>query len=509
MENSVSVKMLRKCTARIFLSSNEQHVRDVILYSTHSDPHIRGQTCVLIGSFLGHALREAGGLWSEWIYSQINTDVPSLPCLLSNIISIVEDDSSVASKLGLVGLKQCLNALLNSVDAIESFPILETLLKVQSNSYWLTKVELTEVISSIPFKIIHYLESKRISSNSSVNICYQDKVLNDILIPLLGDEDVRVRHSSAVAFSRLVSTLFYPIDHLNKDPVIAIAKEAVDSYLEVSHKGSSHTSLPLVHALVKPFAVHDSVSYNPVLDAALSKVINLLVNTLRMCSNKYLVVSKRIYAAMGPSSHEPHNAETRRSNIQEPSVNFPSKLNSDLVCHLISFVTSTSLCLDLIAHQHVLQLTGNLLCGMWYKYVVEAHKSSNGNLQDIKPDAYVSFIIGKVFHHLMKVLNIFTHVLEEQYPFPASSRSALPSLPNAPSLSPIKRKNKVKDESPTSSNIIKGSPSKGIEKSDVEKEKVSSKISGNIGQFHNSPLYMKLFEILKGAHGSYKVIKIF
>ncbi|GFT39474.1 huntingtin [Nephila pilipes] len=506
---------------------DEQRVWDVILYSTHSDPHIRGQTCVMIGSFLGHALREAGGLWSKWICSQINTDAPSLPCLLSNILSIVQDDSSVASKLGLVGLKQCLNALLNSVDAIESFPILEALLKVQSNSYWLTKVELTELVSSIPFKIIHYLESKHVSSNSlSVNICYQDKVLNDILIPLLGDEDVRVRHSAAVAFSRLVSKLFYPIDHLNKDPVIAIAKEAVNTYLDVSHKGSMHTSLPLVHALVKPFAVYDSISYNPVIDAALSKIINLLVDTLRMCSNKYLVygcchalclLSEKFLVTIFPetwiavtSNFKMENTsydaiESSFINLQDPNINYPSKQNTDLVCHLISFVTSTSSCLDLIAHQHVLQLTGNLLCGMWYKYFVENHKSSNGNLQDVKSDAYISFIIGKVFHHLMKVLNIFTHVLEDQYPFPASSRSALPSLPNAPSLSPIKRKNKVKDESPTSSNIIKGSPSKGIEKSDAEKERISSKMSGNVGQFHNSPLYMKLFEILKGAHSSYKI----
>lgn len=47
----------------------------------------------------------------------------------------------------------------------------------------------------------------------------------------------------------------------------------------------------------------------------------------------------------------------------EGTFNYSSLMGSDLLCHLISLVTNTSLCLDLVAHQHVLQLAGNLLCG--------------------------------------------------------------------------------------------------------------------------------------------------
>lgn len=59
-------------------------------------------------------------------------------------------------------------------------------------------------------------------------------------------------------------------------------------------------------------------------------------------------------------------------------------------------------------------------------------------------------------------MNIITHILEEQYPVPVSSRSSLPSLPNAPSLSPMKRKNKAKEDVTTNISILKGSPNKGI-----------------------------------------------
>lgn len=89
----------------------------------------------------------------------------------------------------------------------------------------------------------------------------------------------------------LVPKLYFPIDHPNKDPITAIAKEDIDIYLDIAHKGSLHSTLPLVHALVKPFSIHNSSSFNPIVDASLSRVINLLVTRLRMCSNKHLIVS--------------------------------------------------------------------------------------------------------------------------------------------------------------------------------------------------------------------------
>ncbi|XP_035223827.1 huntingtin-like, partial [Stegodyphus dumicola] len=504
----------------------EQYIWDVILYATHCDPHIRGQTAVMIGHFLLHSSQETGGWWSKWLSNQSVTGSPTVLNLLSKLMSVVQDDSSVASKLGLVGLKQCINMLLNSLDALECFHLLETLLQVKDNSYWLTKIELAEVVSSISFKVVNYLEGESTRNNPLFkSTCYQDKFLNGILIPLLGDEDFRVRQASAVALVKLVRKFFFPIDHPNKDPITAIAKESTDIYLNIPNKGSSHSTLPLVHGLVKPFAVQSSCSYNPIIDASLSRIVSVLVTTLRMCTNKYLIygcchalclLSEEFLVTVFPETWNAIFSAFKYENIcsepfpqlLQPSVGLVSESasndtfsqTSDILCHLISLITHTSVCLDLVAHQHVLQLTGNLLCGLWYKFLVEFH---NSNYQELKQDAYVFPLVEKLFLHLMRVLNIFTHVLEEQYPISVSNRPALPSLPNAPSLSPIKRKGKVKDE-PVTSSSVKGSPSKGIDKSDTEKER-ASKISGTLGQFHTFPLYMKLYEILRGAYGSYKI----
>lgn len=64
------------------------------------------------------------------------------------------------------------------------------------------------------FKVIHYLESKRtVNCPLSKNTCYQDRILNDVIIPLLGDEDYRVRQAAAVALVRY-SLLFHNLEIL-------------------------------------------------------------------------------------------------------------------------------------------------------------------------------------------------------------------------------------------------------------------------------------------------------
>lgn len=65
---------------------------------------------------------------------------------------------------------------------------------------------------------------------------------------------------------------------------------------------------------------------------------------------------------------------------------------------------------------------------------------------DIYHDHNFGLITEQLLNHVVKLLNIFTHVLDEVVPQNPSSKSTLPSLPNAPTLSPIKRKPKTEIE---------------------------------------------------------------
>lgn len=65
---------------------------------------------------------------------------------------------------------------------------------------------------------------------------------------------------------------------------------------------------------------------------------------------------------------------------------------------------------------------------------------------------------------LKRVLNICAHIIEDQSPSVPQTKTALSSLPNAPILSPIKRKSKLDIEKASalhSSTTSRSSPGKG------------------------------------------------
>lgn len=516
-----------------------QKVWDVLLYLSHSDPHLKGQSALMLGHFICNALREAGGWWDRWVTLHATEDAPSLEVLVQKLISVVRDNSSIASKLGLSGVKQCINTILQSANGFLAFTIFDALLSLKDNPYWLLRVELVDVIADIPFKIVHYFENKEATGGIPLPVVvHQDRLFHDILIPFLGDEDFRVRSATTSAIGRIIPNLFYPTDHPYQDPVIALAKESMSLYLDTTHHATPHSSLPLVHALVKPFSVQNAFPYCPIIEGALSRVINLLVTTLRTSTNKYLtfgcchtlcmlsemylvtVYSQAWFTAFGEGKPvaKPCQGIFRQQTQPAASAPPPEACDStggqvaDLFNHLVALLTHTSMALDLTAHQVALQLAGNLMCGTCYRYLQQNSKALESSVPDeeklgILKGSYLIPVIEQLFVHLMRLLNIFSHILDDQVPVMSSNRPALPSLPNAPSLSPIKRKSKTKEETfLTSTATLKGSPSRILpDKNESERERVNSKHVGNIGHFSSAPLYMKLYEILKGSHTSYKI----
>lgn len=71
-------------------------------------------------------------------------------------------------------------------------------------------------------------------------------------------------------------------------------------------------------------------------------------------------------------------------------------------------------------------------------------------------------MVEQLFSHLLKVVNICAHVLDDVAPGPAV-KAALPSLTNPPSLSPIRRKGKEKEPAEQASAPL--SPKKSSEAS--------------------------------------------
>lgn len=106
-----------------------------------------------------------------------------------------------------------------------------------------------------------------------------------------------------------------------------------------------------------------------------------------------------------------------------------------------------------------------------------------------------SFLLG----HASKTLNAFCCVLEDMNPSNASLKAPLVMLPNPSTLSPIRRKLKnidvpitEKDERPEEFGRKWNKPTQLLSPS-------------NVGFFGSQPLYMKLYDLLKGTYATCKV----
>ncbi|ELW62765.1 Huntingtin [Tupaia chinensis] len=118
-------------------------------------------------------------------------------------------------------------------------------------------------------------------------------------------------------------------------------------------------------------------------------------------------------------------------------------------------------------------------------------------------------MVEQLFSHLLKVINICAHVLDEVAPGPAI-KAALPSLTNPPSLSPIRRKGKEKEPGEQAS--VPLSPKKGNEASTASRQSdtsgpVTTSKSSSVGSFYHLPSYLKLHDVLKATHANYKCVE--
>ena len=85
------------------------------------------------------------------------------------LIAILEDDSSVATRLAVLALRACLPSLMTCSQSHICLKVLLALLKLKDDSYWLVKVELLELIAEVDFKTIAYLEASCRDSQKGSN----------------------------------------------------------------------------------------------------------------------------------------------------------------------------------------------------------------------------------------------------------------------------------------------------------------------------------------------------
>lgn len=123
-------------------------------------------------------------------------------------------------------------------------------------------------------------------------------------------------------------------------------------------------------------------------------------------------------------------------------------------------------------------------------------------LWDLYSDVHFQEITEQFLIHVIRLLNVFAHVIDETIPNLPPAKPGLPSIPAAASLSPIKRRSKsdASDLKIKSIPVTKHTP----DKDERNEKKIDSNKFSAMGYFASLSHYMKFYEILKMAYTNYK-----
>ncbi|XP_029003090.1 huntingtin isoform X3 [Betta splendens] len=549
-------------------AEEQQYISDVLGLIDHGDPQIRGATAILCGAIIQAALTKTRYNIHTWLagVSSATGNPLSLVDLMPLLHKSLKDESSVTCKMGCSAVRHCLMTVCSSTISELGLQLAIDLLSLKDSSYWLVRTELLETLAEMDFRLVSFLERKTESLHKGDHhytgqLRLQDRVLKDVFIHLLGDDDPRVRHVAASAISRLVLKLFYDCDQGQVDPVVAIARDQSSVYLQLLMHETQPPSQFTVSTITRTYRGYNlsSAMSDVTLENNLSRVVGAIAHALTSstsraltfgcCEALCLLTSKfpvctwstgwlcgYVSSSSNFSSRSSLNRSRGRALSLSQSISASgSSTNSSstpdaerrsltvgMANMVLSLLSSAWFPLDLSAHQDALLLSSNLLAAVAPKCLRNpwageedgssgSTNTSGGPNKMEEPWAALSehalvAMVEQLFSHLLKVLNICAHVLDDTPPGPAV-KASLPSLSNTPSLSPIRRKGKDKDAaessaapmSPKKSNELNtGRPADGTSSTSINK-------STTIGSFYHLPPYLKLYDVLKATHANYKV----
>ncbi|XP_035515689.1 huntingtin isoform X9 [Morone saxatilis] len=547
--------------------AEQQYISDVLGLIDHGDPQIRGATAILCAAIIQAALTKTRYNIHTWLASvQSATGNPlSLVDLVPLLQKTLKDESSVTCKMACSAVRHCIMTVCSSTLSELGLQLVIDLLALRDSSYWLVRTELLETLAEMDFRLVNFLERKtetlhKGNHHYTGRLRLQERVLNDVVIRLLGDDDPRVRHVAASAVSRLVSRLFYDCDQGQVDPVVAIARDQSSVYLQLlmhETQPPSQFTVSTITRTYRGFNLSNTVA-DVTLENNLSRVVTAVSHAFTSSTSRALTFgcceALCLLALNFPvctwstgwhcgyvssSSSFSSRSSLNRSRARALSVSQPSSapassttsssapdterrtLTVGMANMVLSLLSSAWFPLDLSAHQDALMLSGNLLAAVAPKcmhnpWAGEEEGSSSTNTSGStnkmeEPWAGLSertlvAMVEQLFSHLLKVLNICAHVLDDTPPGPAV-KATLPSLSNTPSLSPIRRKGKEKEAAEPSTAPM--SPKKGNELNTGRPVDSTGSTAVNksttLGNFYHLPPYLKLYDVLKATHANFKV----
>nr|AAH80340.1 huntingtin [Xenopus tropicalis] len=443
-------------------SQEIQYVSDILNYINHGDPQVRGATAILSGTIVFSVLSKAHFEAETWISKvKANTgNTFSVQDCIPLLQKSLKDESSVTCKLACMAVRHCIMTLCCSTYSELGLQLIIDLLTLKNSSYWLVRTELLETLAEIDFRLVNFMEARTENLHRGLHyytglLHLQDRVLNNVIISLLGDDDARVRHVAAASLARLVPKLFYNCDQVQADPVVAAARDQSSIYLKLlmhETQPPSHFAVSTITRIYRGYNIQQSPT-DISMENNISKVITAVSHALTTSTTRaltfgccealcllsitYPVCTWSIGWHCGYVTST--SAQTSRIQVyknrgrsfsisqQSPSEEPRKSCTAGMSSMILSLLSSAWFPLDLSAHQDALVLVGNLLAATAPKslknpWTSEEETSQGANKQE-EPwpalgDRAVVGMVDQLFIHLLKAINICAHVIDDITPGP-------------------------------------------------------------------------------------------
>lgn len=131
-----------------------QFVADVLIYSTHSDPVLRGNVYMIIGSFVAGVLRRNLDYQKFIARNAIAKDVLQLEKLVHMLMRGLKDEIHTVVKQTLQAVEGLANLLMATLTRPAIAEYLDCLLLVFCNKYWLVQCKYCDVVAKLDLKLL-------------------------------------------------------------------------------------------------------------------------------------------------------------------------------------------------------------------------------------------------------------------------------------------------------------------------------------------------------------------
>ncbi|KAH9643473.1 hypothetical protein HF086_017254 [Spodoptera exigua] len=462
-----------------------QHLSDVFtLLEGHSDPQIRGLVRVCIGSYLVAALDLSHGHYTRWrSYSTLPKDVSefiTVDKLISVVLKGLSDEIHSTVNHTLSSLTTLSTALCNSSHWALIIDVLNALVNVETNNYWLCRVNLCKLYEKLPYQKLYMLYPM---------YYIRSKLILDTLIRLLGDQDQKVRNAAAQAITNIIPNIT-PSKRVTPTSLVSYVAKEQSEWFSFDQAG---LALDLVRNIYfysdLPPQLKEGEEMKNInsLRTVVGKLIgNLLASHCKYYTQGLLEALQSICKRWSPWKHMDAYSDQGLLSYCLDNLDY---CNGTVMARTI-FMDLCSLVYPVEIHNIMRHKTTN-------RDIFERDTQNAKERWQHLESERVANLAEKFLQVTLKMLNVLVHLIEEVNPNVHLNKGGI-ALPG----SPVRRK--TQDSIPRRTS----NPPELDEKGSLRKKPpppASSLKSNFAGHFFNEPFYMKFYESLRATYSNHKI----